>query len=286
MTNSASWPKSGSHPDASTLLLHLEGELEESLRDEVSAHLQDCWLCRAECQRLNQGMYNFVDYWERTVEPSAVQPPGGGAFHRRLGEFAAQEPGHSANAVLGNLKRLLRAGLPGRFGWIPGLVSAAGFGVFVLVSITEPVPVSAQQVLLRASQFQQAVPKDGRIIHQRVRIRVAGRSLDREIYFGSAARAASQTVDPSLAAALHDAQADWSDPLNAASYAALRDSRVRKRDTVTESPGGYTLTTEFGDGGPIHLASLTVRREDWRPVAKRVEFRDRRHSRLPRLCTN
>lgn len=70
-----------------------------------------------------------------------------------------------------------------------------------------------------------------------------------------------------------DGPIDLDDPMNPGDFESWRAATAMVRDDIHESDGTITLaaTPESGD---IRLASLTVRRSDWWPIAKRIVFAD------------
>ena len=79
------------------LLLHLEGELDSSESPAVVRHLQDCWVCRAQCKHLMQGICAFVEYHSEVQLPGVSSPPANPQnLRRRLQKEATLEEGHGA----------------------------------------------------------------------------------------------------------------------------------------------------------------------------------------------
>jgi hypothetical protein len=73
--------------------------------------------------------------------------------------------------------------------------------------------------------------------------------------------------------ALEVARVAWQDPLNPDHFAQWRQEQRDRRDEVIAGAGQVTVRTTVA-GAPVRAASLTVNRTGWRPVARRVEFRD------------
>ena len=269
---------SGGHPPHSTLLLYLEGELDRRDSAVVADHIRDCWICRTECDRLNQGMYAFVKYREDVLEPVAPPPPPTRyQFSRRLRELAAaRQPNrslfsripsfHSHSRTLGEHPSALFA----------VAISAAVGGVLILC-LLQPPTVTAEAFLNHAQLSSNSSRKaTGRMLYQRVEFRQGQQSVLREVYFGHPRLVAQDSVlNPELSEAIQLARIDWDDPLSATRFAEWRNRQTRKKDFIFQTSSSSTLRTTSLESGPTRYASLTVRLSDWHPVSEHVEFRDR-----------
>ena len=263
MSDSLSWLESGGHPDTGLLLLHLEGELEGREAATVAAHVKDCWVCRAECQRLNDGMNVFVEYWEEVVQQTPVPPPS-----RRLPVRLRQY------AQAGN--RVSRTPKASRKGWLWGLVSAAVLAAFGVLSVVQPAPISAEELIARAQIFQGRIENRAAAVGRQIEIRQGDRSILRDIPSeADTAGAVQQAADPQIETSLREAIVNLADPLNAGQFASWRQRQTGRTDVLTEHRGFYTLTTTTFEPGPVASVSLTVQASNWRPVEQRIQFHDR-----------
>jgi hypothetical protein len=272
------WRVTEGHPPASVLLLHLDNELEGREEAIVAGHLKDCWICRAECERLNQGMYAFVEFREQVLRPNAPPPPPTRHhFSRRLRDLIALEPQRS---LLGSFLRFqdgLRELGRHRVAWIAGAVSTVLVAILILLPVLQPPALSAMEFIERARSSSRGVVKNSRqALYERVQIRQGHQLLQRELYLGAPQLATQSAVaDPQLAATMKLAGIDWNNPLSVDAFAQWRDSETRKSDTVYGAADSWTLRTQSPDDRSVQYASLTVRRADWHPIAEAVEFRDR-----------
>ena len=66
-----------SHPTEEQLLLLLDGELPSREASDIQAHLQLCWECRGKSQKLQNGIYAFVNYMQECFLPKVGEPPQG-----------------------------------------------------------------------------------------------------------------------------------------------------------------------------------------------------------------
>jgi hypothetical protein len=276
MSDPIDWRATDGHPPASTLLMHMEGELAGRGATLVSGHVKDCWICRTECERLNRGMYALVEYREQILRQGAPPPPlARGLFRKRLRELpAAERKGPLLSLILAF--RDLREMQEHRADWISAAISAALIAALLVFPIVQPPTVNAKEILDRArSSARIALRSPRQVLHQRVEIRQGRQVWQRDLYFGPA-QVAPQSPEPTreLASAMDLARIEWNDPLGVDGFEKWRDAQVHKRDAVSHSPDSFTLRTTSLDAGPVRSASLTVSPADWRPVAEDVEFRE------------
>jgi hypothetical protein len=190
--------------------MHMEGELEGREATLISVHVKDCWICRTECERLNRGMYAFVEYREQVLRQGVPPPPPArGLFPKRLRELpAAERKGPLLSLMLAF--RDLREMREHRAAWISAAISAALIAALLVLPIVQPPTVSAKEILDRArSSARVALRNPRQVLHQRVEIRQGRQVLQRDLYFG-AAQVAPQSLEPTreLASAMDLARID------------------------------------------------------------------------------
>ena len=56
------WLRFGWHPAEDDLLLFLDGEAGARQADKVRAHLEGCWACRSQRDKLDRAIAAFLDY--------------------------------------------------------------------------------------------------------------------------------------------------------------------------------------------------------------------------------
>src|SRR5258708_12244895 len=76
------WQTNQSHPAIDLLMLHVEGELESKEAAAVARHVKDCWDCRTTCERLEQGIFHFMEFHNGAQIPAP--PPSRHPFSHRL----------------------------------------------------------------------------------------------------------------------------------------------------------------------------------------------------------
>jgi hypothetical protein len=242
-------------------MLHVEGELDGKEASGVDRHVKDCWACRTTCERLEQGIFVFMEFHDAV--PLPPPPPRRHHFSRRLRE---QETGKPS----GSLARTLLSALSPS-GVAAVLIFAA---VFFLV---RPPTLSSQEFLSHARAASRTFDSRGtrRVVYQKIRIQRGTDTFQRALYRGTSAPVAQpEPPNRELLAAMDSARLNWEDPLNADDFAVWHDAQSKKHDAVRETAKLATLETAVLNSGPLRMASLTVERATWRPIARRVEFRD------------
>jgi hypothetical protein len=267
------WFESEKHPPTSVLLLHLEEELEGRESNAVVEHLVNCWGCRVRLEELQEGIHTFIDYRRDVLLPSVPPPPPSrNNFLRRLQMEKAGRPTPSKFGILVHRIRAAIALRP-QVAWVSGFVSVATIAMFIIYLMQAPV-MSAAQFLGRArmSDRSQTVSLK-RVIYQKVQLRKGGRVIERKVV-----RSANQLVkeqsqpDPEWTSLLARTPIDWQDPLGVDRFDSWRNEQGGTKDSVSESNDSVTLTTAPLSHIEVQWASLTVRRSDWHPIAKHVEF--------------
>jgi hypothetical protein len=118
------------------------------------------------------------------------------------------------------------------------------------------------------------------VIHQRVAIHAARRTLQRDIYrdIDSRRRPRVHSMDSDerlLEAKLEKVGLDWNDPLSAAGFQAWHDHQPGDQDQMEATETGLMTVTTAVSSGPVVRESLTVRLSDFHPVARTLYFRDK-----------
>lgn len=142
-------------------------------------------------------------------------------------------------------------------------------------------PISAGRFLQRAEVADQIKvnPGESKVISQSIRIHAASQIIERVIHrdVSNQRKPKQQPLDQRVAAlrtSLMEAGVKWDEPLSAASYEAwYRQSRVTRDSVRKTGETLLTLTTTIADAN-VTEESLTVRTEDFHPVARTISFRD------------
>jgi hypothetical protein len=157
--------------------------------------------------------------------------------------------------------------------------------VMLVVSVLSPPVITATVFLDRARRSRiQETSQGHKAIYQRIQIRAGSRAVQREIVIGDTRFARSlmtlemrREIDTWMPTSLTNSPLNWQDPLGVDAFQRWHDNLLAKQDEVTGSPKSLTLITrpeaDPADERQIESASLTVRRSDWHPLAKRLQFR-------------
>jgi hypothetical protein len=286
------------HPAAESLLLAIEGELQENEALSVADHLTACWKCRTESEEMRKGIFAFMEYRNTALTEMPPPPAGWRRFESRLNE--ATKSVQSSRPALhflrmdsawANLQRILRP-LRGD-GSVPALVATA----FVIIALAL-IPLtsrkngpSAQDILSRALASRNAVVARVRNagIRQEVQIQSGHLVAVRVLHYRADQVASVQTTSGSVRTqnllslealkktfAVH--RIPWDTPLDVLSLsdrnggfagAAGHPAQVR-----TDASGFVTLILQSPREPELMEHSVTLRTADWHPVEQRWRFAD------------
>jgi hypothetical protein len=249
------------HLEDEQLLRYADGESPARDLAAIRSHLEACWQCREQLEQLQNTVGECVRYRKNILQRHLPPPPAPWTdIYRGFGQIDAA----LAQASLRErLARVLRAPAYSVKRW--AAVAVAIMAICVLFyRFRQAPPVQAAELLRKAIAAADAHPGKP----HRIQIRTRDRSLTR------VSGAADTDALSSLQVLFREAHYDWDDPLSAKSYLAWRDSLVDKRDAVTEERDAYRIRTDTGSG-QLMAATLKIRTQDLRPVAERLEFRNR-----------
>jgi anti-sigma factor RsiW len=255
-----------SHPDEGQLLRYADGE---SPADEISRtrrHLEACWQCRAALEELQNTVNGCVRYRNDVLGRYLPPPPAPWPdIYRGFARIdaALEQVGFFERAL-----RLFRAPLRHVNRWAP--VAAALIIACLLVYRFRQTPsVQAAELLRKAIAAADLRADKPRPIQIRTRDRRITRPAGATVKL--ALNAADAEAMRGIQARFQSVNYDWTDPLSARSYQAWRDRLAHKSDEVTEAPDAYKIRTRPASGA-LTSATLTIRRQDLRPVEERFEF--------------
>ncbi|SDE90542.1 hypothetical protein [Terriglobus roseus] len=268
------------HLTDASLLLAIDGELPSSNRDLVKKHVRACWRCRARREHLEHTIAGIVEYEHRLVAPDMPPLDGSRAiFLARLDQTASElgKPLLSwrllMRACSGALSlRILRFALT--------FLVVAG-GLYLLQQRNTPV-VSASELLQRAlaSESRSLTGISQPVVVQKLSIDINGHKIARTIYRDAVRKRMVQrsnvTASDELTAE-HDfgrSHFSWDDPLSPQTYSEWREGVTQKQDWVTQLNTGEIRVDTRASAGPVSQASLTLRSDDYHPVAEEIRLRD------------
>ena len=117
-----------------------------------------------------------------------------------------------------------------------------------------------------------SIDRPSEFIHQRITITVAGKTRYRDLYRDSAARRKRKISPPDheeqlLREKLAKAQLDWNNPLSSSNFKHWHDHLSYPVDQVDKTSNQLLTFITLSQTGPVRSESLTVRADDWHPVA-------------------
>ena len=244
-----------SHPDGDRLMRYCDGELPATDSADVRRHLEACWDCRAELDRIQKTISECVEYRQAVLREHLPPPPEPWKdIYVQMGRIDDQL---APPSLWRNIADSFRSATRLRFALPAGAAAALLVG-FVL--FRETPAVQAAELLQRAAQAERTAPRQSK----RLQIRTRTASFTRLL----------PAAGPSPVAALFEAaRYDWQDPLSVRSYGAWRDGLAAKSDEVIENRESYLIRTQT-TSGELREASMTLRRADLHAVQGTFVFRD------------
>lgn len=234
---------------------YCDGELSPGETARVRSHLEACWECRAEHDRLQQTIAECVEF-RRTVLREHLPPPPEPwkDIYTQMDRIdAAMAPPPLWRRALGWLGEVAQPRIA-----IPAGAAAALLLAFVLFRDTPS--AQAAELLERAAAAERQAPRAAK----RLRISTRGASFTRLL----------PAAGPSPVAELFaKARYDWDDPLSARSFGAWRDTLDRKEDVVSQDGDGFRILTRAYEG-ELREASMRLRRGDLHAVEGTFRFQD------------
>jgi hypothetical protein len=283
------WFRFGWHPSTEDLLLFLDGEASQRQSDKVRAHLESCWACRNQRDKLDRAIVTFMDYCEAEAI-DALPPRASLQFAERLRMAAATQPKPS-------LIERWASGL--RWQFAQQRLSVVVMACLLLVAVLGWIllraerPVSAQELLHRTAQAETlslsrvAEP----VVYRKLLVKRAGdsepvvweswsdaernqfrrRVTDQQgLRFLHSNEKQTPAVIVELEQIFRANRFDPQRPLSAAAFAEWRRAIKLKAETVAASGAELKLTTVAAPPYTVNAiteAALIVRKNDWHAVA-------------------
>jgi hypothetical protein len=294
------WSESGGHPPEDDLRLYADGELEARTHEDVKTHLEACWTCRVELDKVQQAIADFIEYRNQALNPIVPPPPGNWRSFNLDG--ASQQTSDSAESIWLRLFRQMGRsvrGLQTRAATYTPLTlrtfAAIGAGAmlaFVVYLLNAERQVTAAELLRRSgdAQINEILSASQPVIHQRFHVigRRSSQTQTAKIENWNDLNHARfrQIVDSSsltreLEKVYRDNHLDWRRPLSTISFLEWRNSVQERRETVdrAEIDGRKafilkTIVVAQVAGGSLFEASLAVSATDWRPFRLTLAVRD------------
>jgi len=275
--------KPDGHLSDDWLLLAIDGELSVSDYALVKEHVRACWTCRARKEHLERTIEEIVEYEQALVTPDMPPSAGGNAiFMARLDQLATESgrPSLLRRWAI-TLFRTSRLGLSPSVTWIAATALAVAV-CFYLVLQSNTTAISATELLQRAeaSESRSFVGVNQPVVVQKLSIKVNGHKIARTIYRDTVRKRQAHRADVSASdeSAIEQdfrrSSFNWDDPLSPQAYSHWREKIAEKKDAVTKLGDGLLKLDTSSTSGPVAEASLTVRQDDFHPVAEDLRLRD------------
>lgn len=285
------WFRFGWHPAEEDLLLFLDGEASARQADKVRAHLESCWACRNQRDKLNRAIAMFMDYCEAEATGASELPSRASLrFAERLRAAASAQP--KPPLIQRRVETLRWQFVERRLAVVVSacLLLAAWLG---LIWLRAERHVSAQELLRRTAQAETLSLSrvEEPAVYRKLLVKRAGdsepvvweswtdaerkqfrqRVADRQ---GSRFLRAQEKQTPAVMAELEQIfranRFDPQRPLSAAAFSEWRQSVRPKAETVAANGDELKLTTTATPPYAVNAiteAALIVRKKDWHAVA-------------------
>jgi len=271
--------KTDEHLSDEQILAAIDGDSPVPLSADAARHLDSCWQCLARKQQLKEVIVGVVDYQRELMAPFLPPPPRGEERLIARLDGQLQDSGHGAwlRFLLGH-RPLGFLHMNPVFASV--LVVLLAFGALLTIWKRTSPAESGGEFLERAQVWDKSPGnREVGVVYQRIQIRAHSRTIERTIYRdvqrhrtpkSSQLSAQEELLKNTLAAA----GVPWDEPLSVGSFKAWHDRQELKSDKVERTGDDLlTLRTSVQEGA-VANESLTVRKADFHPVARSVEFRD------------
>jgi hypothetical protein len=267
------------HLTQEQLLQYLDGELPRAAMQTAGIHIQSCWACRTELERLQEDIGTIHDAQKQVLLPGLPPPPRPWPrLEPRL--VAAQAPGLLSWRRFGLLLDPMRRPMP-------ALTVLAGlFAVWALLWLN-PAYASAKEILRRVSQAdaQRMTPSPEHFVRQKVKVAKAKHGSPSkqtgEVNSWRSARGVYWQLAESDVAAT-DLQKRYRDqhvadlPLSAASYQSWSRKTNAEGQVFREAEAidvNFVALRQPGAEG-LQKVSFRVRPADWHVTGMGLDFGD------------
>lgn len=257
----------------------IAGELSPLADLRASRHMVRCWQCRARREAMERAAMRITEH--RRIMAARINPDP----ERRAALVAAlrnraQQQGPPPLATKSLFDISVNPGYPMN----PLFASFAIvlIATFLLCWIWQrpKATVSAGQLMLSAQMAERQVAEGkAGVVYQKVHITTTHTSIEREIYRDARGvrqpRPQAMHEEASRVRSLfNQIDVDWDNPLSAVSFREWHDRQQGGVDRVIQREGNLlTLETTVRDSR-IEAESLTVRADDFHPVARTIRTSD------------
>jgi hypothetical protein len=289
------WRIENQHPAEERLLASVDGELSNRQTTRTRQHLESCWPCRANLDRMQETISLFVEFQDQILQPATPPPPGNwtGFSERLKGVEAvyAAEPKSSWSGIAHLWDNFTAAVRPSNWsgGFIQGL-SGSIAALVIVAFIWQLIAVSAvtANVLLENALRSERTAVEAvqqPVVYRKLRVLRPGREafdweVWRDVAHGRYRQSSPGVVD--LESILGSNRMDAFEPLSAESFHSWRDTLKNKTDNVDRITGANgekylaltTINNSIVEPGGISQARVNVRESDWHPVSEELRVKN------------
>lgn len=284
------------HPSAEELLRCVDGELSAKETAQVRSHLETCWNCRLQLEKIEETISSFVSFRQQIQIPLTPEPPKNwGDFNQKLNETISKtdliQKSHWVlsigkwNKFFQDLKNFSASPVARQMtiATIAAFLIAVIFWQFISVKT-----VSAAELLDRAaqSQIKQLERISQPVIYQKLRINSNKTAETQWEVWGDKTRSryrqniGNENHYRELQKILESNGFNSQEPLSAGTFAGWRKGLIEKRDTVekNQSENGKdflvlrTLNLRADTAGKISEGILKVLADDFHPVEQTLRI--------------
>ena len=257
----------------------IAGELSPLADLRASRHMVRCWQCRARREAMERAAMRITEH--RRIMAGRITPDP----ERRAALLAAlrsrdQQQNHPPLATRNLFDISVNPGYPMN-------PLFASFAIVLIATLLlcwiwqrPKVTVSAGQLMLGAQMAEQKVTEGkAGVVYQKIHIVTAHTTLEREIYRDARGVRQPRPQAPHAEASqvrnlLSQMGVDWDNPLSATSFRAWHDRQQGGVDRVTRGEGNLLTLETTVPHSRIEAESLTVRADDFHPVARTIRTGD------------
>jgi hypothetical protein len=292
------WGIETSHPPEEELLSCVDGELSVRRTFRARRHLESCWPCRTNLDRMTETIGLVVEYHDQILDPAIPVPPPGNwnGFADRLRRVEAaygQQPKSYWDTVAQIWNSFFTFISPSN--WTPAMIRGFSGSVTALViaavvwQLVGVSTVTASELLNKSLRSEQTAIESvsQAVVYKKVRIQRQGdQAFDWDIWRDTTrgrvriGTGSDQVLTVSeLSSILGRNGMIGSEILSPDSFRAWHDSLADKTDRVERNISSdgertialTTINNTADRAGDIGVAILNVRTSDWHPITEELQ---------------